>query len=169
MGPRARFPKEQFNKRRSVFIWYVAYYPSVRDAEPILQPASRVQCNIAFGDMVKYSPLSYVKESIETLFPTLLEVLNDIPHVDFDPSLSWRGEFLAFCIVAITDLVTSDWALPDQLVYSIVSALLQVCNRLPAYRERAVDAICSYLSRTVEEIDTFSCKYLSLSLLLRLT
>lgn len=50
--------------------------------------------------MIRYSRLSYVEESIGTLFPTLLEVLNDIPHVDFDPSLSWNGDSIVFCTMA---------------------------------------------------------------------
>ncbi|KAF9446332.1 hypothetical protein P691DRAFT_708828 [Macrolepiota fuliginosa MF-IS2] len=102
----------------------------------VYMTASRVQCNIAFGDMVKQSSPTYIGKNIGTIFPTLLEVLNDIPRTEFDSSLSWR-----------------DWALPDQLVYSTISALLQVCNGRPDCHEEGINAICSYLSRTVEGIN----------------
>lgn len=47
--------------------------------------------------MVKHSPPSYIRQNIDTLFPTLLEVLNDIPRIDFDPTLSWRGNYFDTC------------------------------------------------------------------------
>ncbi|KAF5358382.1 hypothetical protein D9756_001382 [Leucocoprinus leucothites] len=107
-----------------------------KGVQRVYMTASRVQCNVAYGDMVKHSSPSYIAKNIESLFPVLLEVLDDVPRIDFDPSLSWR-----------------DWALPDQLVYSMVSSLLQVCNEQPQCHEKAMDAICSFLSNTVESIN----------------
>jgi len=57
------------------------------------QTVSRVQYNIAYGDMIKYSSPSYIAENAKSLFTTLLGVLNDVPRINFDPSLSWRGCF----------------------------------------------------------------------------
>jgi len=55
------------------------------------QTVSRVQYNIAYGDMIKHSSPSYIAENAKSLFTTLLGVLSDVPRINFDPSLSWRG------------------------------------------------------------------------------
>lgn len=50
-----------------------------------------------------------------------------------------------------------DWALPDQLVFSTISALLRVSNESP-YSEQATAAIYSFISEMVERAHSSTCK-----------
>ncbi|KAJ7286212.1 hypothetical protein C8J57DRAFT_1496884 [Mycena rebaudengoi] len=84
------------------------------DAHPageqrVFMSASRVHCNIAFGELVVNFPEVHITNAIDTLMPALIDVLSDVPYIDFDKCLSWE-----------------EWALPDQLVFSTVSALLRI-------------------------------------------
>ncbi|KAF5380919.1 hypothetical protein D9615_004166 [Tricholomella constricta] len=101
----------------------------------VFMPASRVHCNIAFGELIVNFPKKHIDETIDVLMPALLDILNDVPFVDFDKCLSWQ-----------------DWALPDQLVYSTVSALLRLSSSRTQYTEKAASAICSFLSQMVKQI-----------------
>ena len=51
-----------------------------------------------------------------------------------------------------------DWALPDQLVFSTISALLRVSNNNQTYGEQATTAISTFISQTIEKIHNSSCK-----------
>ncbi|KAJ3728420.1 hypothetical protein C8R42DRAFT_538158, partial [Lentinula raphanica] len=73
--------------------------------------ASRVLCNIAFGELVVNFPDNHISENIDTLMPVLKDVLRDVPHIEFDKCLSWE-----------------EWALPDQLVYSSITAPLHIAH-----------------------------------------
>lgn len=55
------------------------------------QPASRVHCNIAFGELVVNFPDVHIADAIDTLMPALIDVLRDVPFIDFDRCLSWEG------------------------------------------------------------------------------
>ncbi|KAG6909642.1 hypothetical protein DXG01_016424 [Tephrocybe rancida] len=101
----------------------------------VFMSTSRVHCNIAFGELVVNFPDSYINESIDVLMPVLVDILNDVPFIDFDKCLSWL-----------------DWSLPDQLVYSTVSALLRLSSSHTQYTEKAATAIRYFLSQTVEQI-----------------
>ncbi|KNZ80366.1 Phosphatidylinositol 4-kinase stt4 [Termitomyces sp. J132] len=98
---------------------------------------SRVHCNIAFGELIVNFPESHINDNINVLMPVLVDILNDVPFIDFDKCLSWL-----------------DWSLPDQLVYSTISALLRLSSSHPQYTEKAASAICFFLSETVEQIRT---------------
>ena len=50
-----------------------------------------------------------------------------------------------------------DWALPDQLVYSVVSSLLQLANYNPRFGESIVDAVLEFSTTIVERIQSFGC------------
>jgi hypothetical protein len=56
-----------------------------------LQSASRVHCNIAFGELVVNFSDSHIRNSIDTIVPVLIDILRNIPYTDFDKSLSWQG------------------------------------------------------------------------------
>ncbi|GLB34718.1 putative PI3 PI4-kinase family protein [Lyophyllum shimeji] len=116
--------------------------------ERVFMSASRVHCNIAFGELVVNFPDDHIKKNIDVLMPALLDVMNDVPFIDFDQCLSWQ-----------------DWALPDQLVYSTVSALLRLSSSHIQYKEKAALAICAFLSQTVEQIKSSD----SLAVLTQLT
>ncbi|RDB21005.1 Phosphatidylinositol 4-kinase stt4 [Hypsizygus marmoreus] len=118
------------------------------EAPRVFMSTSRVHCNIAFGELVVNFPEDYINHSIDVLMPVLVDILHDIPFIDFDRCLSWQ-----------------DWALPDQLVYSTVSALLRLSSAYPKYNARATSAICTFLTRTVEQVRTID----SLSILTQLT
>ncbi|KAF8643783.1 hypothetical protein AX16_008802 [Volvariella volvacea WC 439] len=100
-------------------------------------PASRVQCNIAFGELVVNFSDAHISESLDTLLPVLLGILEDIPYIDFDRSLLWM-----------------DWALPDQLMFSTVSALLRIAGSNPQIQNRCIEAIFKLISQIVAEMRT---------------
>lgn len=55
------------------------------------QSASRVHCNIAFGEMASNIPPEHSTESTAVL----IEILKDIPYIDFENSLVWEGKTLS--------------------------------------------------------------------------
>ncbi|KAK0497081.1 hypothetical protein EDD18DRAFT_1165281 [Armillaria luteobubalina] len=103
----------------------------------VFMPASRVHCNIAFGELVFNFPESHISERIGTIMPVLIDVLRDVPYIDFDRCLSWE-----------------DWSLPDQLVFSTVSALLRVSGLHPQYSDSATGAIVAFISDIQTKIPT---------------
>ncbi|KAJ6608572.1 hypothetical protein B0H10DRAFT_524147 [Mycena sp. CBHHK59/15] len=122
--------------------------PEVEGEQRVFMSASRVHCNIAFGELVVNFPEVHVANAIYTLMPALIDVLRDVPYIDFDKCLSWE-----------------EWALPDQLVFSTVSALLRISGSHEKYSEAATTAIFSFISRIVDKINTGS----SLDILTQLT
>ncbi|TFK76247.1 atypical/PIKK/PI4K protein kinase [Pluteus cervinus] len=114
----------------------------------VSMPASRVQCNIAFGELVTSFPNSQIAQSLGDLLPSLVSIIDDIPYTDFDRSLSWK-----------------DWALPDQLVFSTISALLRISGSHPETQTQTTEAIFSFISQVVAEINNSS----SLNVLTQLT
>lgn len=62
------------------------------------KPASRVHCNIAFGELVVNFPDIQIDNTIDTLIPVLIDVLRDVPYIDFDKCLSWEGQ----CILPVS-------------------------------------------------------------------
>ncbi|KAJ6618823.1 hypothetical protein B0H10DRAFT_2217316 [Mycena sp. CBHHK59/15] len=120
----------------------------VEGEQRVFMSASRVHCNIAFGELVVNFPEVHVANAIDTLMPALIDVLRDVPYIDFDKCLSWE-----------------EWALPDQLVFSTVSALLRISGSHEKYSEAATTAIFSFISRIVDKINTGS----SLDILTQLT
>lgn len=58
---------------------------------------------------------------------------------------------------------TSDWALPDQLVFSTVSALLRITSIHTEYSETAANAIFTFIAEVIEKIKTASCEIASQS------
>jgi phosphatidylinositol 4-kinase len=114
-----------------------------------------VHCNIAFGELVVNFPDTQIAETIDVLMPALVDILDDIPFIDFDKCLSWQGKCRVYVYMKVVSLLTyfwTDWALPDQLVYSTVSALLRLSSSHPEYTRQATTAICSFISQTVEAI-----------------
>ncbi|CAG7846286.1 Phosphatidylinositol 4-kinase stt4 Short=PI4-kinase; Short=PtdIns-4-kinase [Serendipita indica DSM 11827] len=81
--------------------------------------------------MAQNLPLGHLESAI----PVLLDILRDIPFVDFDQSLAW-----------------SDWALPDQLVYSTVTALLRLAEKSEGSKQRIVAAIIKLASQIVSQM-----------------
>ncbi|KAF8798204.1 hypothetical protein BYT27DRAFT_7178838 [Phlegmacium glaucopus] len=106
----------------------------VDKSERVYMSASRVHCNIAFGELVVNFSDSHINESIDTIMPVLIDILRDIPCTDFDKSLSWK-----------------EWALPDQVVFSTVAALLRISSDHPEYSDRATSAIYFFVEQTIEK------------------
>jgi hypothetical protein len=52
-----------------------------------------------------------------------------------------------------------DWALPDQLVFSTVSALLRLSSSHLQYAEQATSAISTFIALMVKTIGTSSGKW----------
>ncbi|PFH54176.1 hypothetical protein AMATHDRAFT_52986 [Amanita thiersii Skay4041] len=103
----------------------------------VYMSSSSAHCNVAFGDMIVNFPGDYIEGRLEIVLPILVDLLTDIPRIDFDRNLSWI-----------------DWSLPDQLVFSTVSALLRITSSQPGHSNQAIAAILSFISATVENIRT---------------
>lgn len=113
---------------------------SESEVEPrVFMSEARAHCNIAFGELVANFPDKHIADHINTLIPVLMDLLRDVPHVDFDRCLSW-----------------DEWALPDQLVFSTVSALLRICRAHPEYADRTVTSIITFVNDIVENINESS-------------
>ncbi|KAJ3513745.1 hypothetical protein NLJ89_g2774 [Agrocybe chaxingu] len=103
--------------------------------ERIFMSVSRVHCNIAFGELVVNFPIPQISSSIKTVIPVLVGILREIPTIDFDKSLSWE-----------------DWALPDQLVFSTISALLRIANEHPDHSGQATAAVFTFISQIIQNV-----------------
>ena len=91
--------------------------------------------------------------TVDSLVPALLDILSDVPFIDFERSLSWEGTSIGLPSQFLdAKTVTTEWALPDQLVYSTVSALLRLSNSHPQYRDSASASINSFISLAAEKI-----------------
>lgn len=113
----------------------------------VYMPASRVHCNIAFGELVVNFPDAHISSSTDTLLPVLADVLQDVPYIDFDQCLSWE-----------------DWALPDQLVFSTVTALLRISSSHPELSGSAIEAISNFIidvHNMIAEDSTSECQILT--------
>ncbi|KZS95958.1 atypical/PIKK/PI4K protein kinase [Sistotremastrum niveocremeum HHB9708] len=95
--------------------------------------ASRVHCNIGFGELAPSLPQEHVDNAVKVL----IDMLRDVPHIEFDPCLSW-----------------TEWSLPDQLVYSTITALLKLSNSAEQYREAVCEAIFHFTKEVVQELNT---------------
>ncbi|KAG8969691.1 phosphatidylinositol-4- kinase [Tulasnella sp. 419] len=95
-------------------------------------PASRVHCNIAFGELACNVPASHAANSVSVL----VDVLQDIAYIDFEKSLQW-----------------AEWCLPDQLTYSTVSALLRLTAAHPEHRSTVIDAIVQFSLEIVNQLE----------------
>ncbi|KAI0362486.1 atypical/PIKK/PI4K protein kinase [Trametes cingulata] len=103
------------------------------EEERVFMPNSRVQCNIGFAELAVNLPNAHVNETV----PVLIDILRDVPYIDFDQCLSW-----------------DDWAMPDQLVSTTVSALLRIASGHPEHREGAVGAIVRLVTEIVRRFKT---------------
>ncbi|PCH37888.1 atypical/PIKK/PI4K protein kinase [Wolfiporia cocos MD-104 SS10] len=101
--------------------------------ERVFMSNSRVQCNIGFAELAVSLPDAHVGQTV----PVLVDILRDIPYIDFDQCLFWE-----------------EWALPDQLVFSTVSALLRIVTSHPKYRETTMDAILTFTGKIVHLLGT---------------
>ncbi|KAG8826070.1 phosphatidylinositol-4- kinase [Serendipita sp. 401] len=105
----------------------------MKEQERVPLAASRVQCHIAFGELAQNLPQDHLASAV----PVLLDILRDIPFIDFDPSLNW-----------------TDWALPDQLVYSTVTALLRLAEKDAESKGFIVTAIIKLATEVVSQMKT---------------
>ncbi|KAK7034075.1 Phosphatidylinositol 4-kinase stt4 [Paramarasmius palmivorus] len=123
--------------------------------QKVFMPASRAHCNIAFGELVVNFPDSHIAETVDTLMPVLIDVLRDVPYIDFDRSLCWEGMTSRHDHKNLrADRSLKDWALPDQLVCSTVSALLRISSTHQEYKDAATDALVSFMFDIVDKIKT---------------
>jgi hypothetical protein len=65
-------------------------HPRERQHELIgtqLQSAATIQCNIGFAELA----VNLSDEHSANTIPVLIDILKDVPHIDFDSSLAWEG------------------------------------------------------------------------------
>jgi phosphatidylinositol 4-kinase A len=127
------------------------------DQESVPQPASTVHCNIAFGELVVNFPEDHIVDNVDTIMPVLIDVLHDVPFIDFDQSLSWEGVPMSD-FLNVTNMHPVDWSLPDQLVFSTVSALLRISASHSQYSEAATNAIFAFVTQVVKMIKSRRCE-----------
>ncbi|KAG8934422.1 phosphatidylinositol-4- kinase [Tulasnella sp. 417] len=101
----------------------------------VFMSASRVHCNIAFGEMASNMPPEHATKSTAVL----IEILKDIPYIDFENNLGWE-----------------DWALPDQLVFSTVSALLKIAAAYSEHRSNVMDALRNFSLEIINQLKSES-------------
>ncbi|KAJ8463246.1 hypothetical protein ONZ51_g10373 [Trametes cubensis] len=99
----------------------------------VFMPNSRVQCNIGFAELAVNLPHAHVDDTV----PVLVDILRDVPYIDFDQCLSW-----------------DDWAMPDQLVSTTVTALLRIASAYPEHRATAIQAIVNLATEIVTRFKT---------------
>ncbi|KAG8904073.1 phosphatidylinositol-4- kinase [Tulasnella sp. 403] len=99
----------------------------------VFMSASRVHCNIAFGELAHNVPQNHATNCITIL----VDILRDIPFIDFEYSLAWE-----------------DWALPDQLVFSTVSALLRITAEYPEQRRMVMEAIVTFSLQIMKQLES---------------
>jgi hypothetical protein len=51
-----------------------------------------------------------------------------------------------------------EWALPDQVVFSTIAALLRISSNHPEYSNRTTSAIYSFVDQTIKKIRDSTCK-----------
>lgn len=99
----------------------------------IFMSEARAHCNIAFGEHVANLAEVHIRRQKDSLITPLLDILRDAPHIDYDQTLSW-----------------DEWALPDQLVYTTVSALLRICFVYEDYAGLVINAILGFITDVIE-------------------
>lgn len=75
------------------------------------------------------------------------------------------ADLLRICILQADTRL--DWALPDQLVYSTVSAMLRITATRAQHSEIAVNAVFKFIGDVVKKIKTATCKLSSVQFLTR--
>lgn len=111
-----------------------------------VQPASRANCHIGFAQVAAKLPDPHV----DSVVRVLIEVLRDIPRMDFDQCLVWDGAFTVPFVPVVLVLTNNvEWAIPDQLVYNTVSSLLRLAASHPGRRLSVTDAILEFAERIV--------------------
>ncbi|KAI0086351.1 atypical/PIKK/PI4K protein kinase [Irpex rosettiformis] len=101
--------------------------------ERVFMSYSRVQCNIGFAELAVNLPNAHVAETV----PVLIDILRDIPHIDFDRCLAW-----------------DEWSPPDQSAFATVSALLRIASLSPTYRADCITAIENFVSDIVAKLQS---------------
>ncbi|KAF8579311.1 atypical/PIKK/PI4K protein kinase [Ramaria rubella] len=97
----------------------------------VFMSSSRVHCNIGFGELA----VNMAKSHSDSTISVLIDILRDIPFIDFDKTLSW-----------------TEWALSDQLVFSTVSSLLRLAMTHNEYRSIIIDSIFDFAKATVLQL-----------------
>ncbi|KIJ56890.1 hypothetical protein M422DRAFT_238481 [Sphaerobolus stellatus SS14] len=92
---------------------------------------SRIFCNIGFAELAPNIPETHVTSAVSGL----IEILHDVPYIDFDRTLSW-----------------TDWAWSDQLTFATVSSLLRLAVAHPGERPNIMKSIFNFASITVSQL-----------------
>lgn len=121
-----------------------------------MQSNSRVHCNIGFAELAINMPDSHVEDTV----PVLIDILRDVPYIDFDRCLAWDGKWLVCYLMRLIIHCALDWALPDQLVSSTVTALLRIASLHSEYRQVATAAISQFVGQIVAMLKKGDCRSL---------
>ena len=95
------------------------------DCQP--QSSALTHVNISFSTFSSHLPPSHART--QDNINLLLDLLGDIPSIDWEQGLGW-----------------SEWALPDQLTYGVLGGLLKVSGELKEH---------SVTDKVLEEVGAF--------------
>jgi len=72
--------------------------------------------------------------------------------------MSFLGRYVISYAVVRVPNCSSEWALPDQLVFSTVSALLRICGAHPDYADRVVTSIIAFVTDVIANLKESTCQ-----------
>jgi phosphatidylinositol 4-kinase A len=92
--------------------------------------------------------------------PALVDIIRDIPYIDFDQCLSWEGTLQGRDVGYYLTNSAIDWALPDQLSYTAVAALLRLGSAHETYRAVATESVFKFAASLVANMKEGNCECL---------
>jgi phosphatidylinositol 4-kinase len=111
-----------------------------------------VECNIAFGELA----VNARDERAEETVLVLTEILGDIVYIDFPETLGWQSKPFGPHKSRMYLCHFTDWALPDQLSFSTISALLRLATTYPQFRSISVESVLGFCSQIVAQLKSAS-------------
>ena len=111
-----------------------------------------MECNIAFGELAVNTREDGAEETIQVL----TEILSDIAYINFPETLVWQSKPLYSHNPRMYLCRFIDWALPDQLSFSTVSALLHLATTYPQFRNISVESVLSFCNTIVAQLKSES-------------
>ena len=113
-----------------------------------------MHCNIGFAELAVNMPNPLLDETV----PVLIDILRDVPYIDFDRCLAWDGTNIQMTVSGWqAHEYALEWALPDQLVSATVSALLRIASSHSQHRESATGAIANFVQEIVLMLTKGDC------------
>jgi hypothetical protein len=72
--------------------------------------------------------------------------------------MGWYLSTFVLLKMKVLNDCSPEWALPDQVVFSTIAALLHISSNHPEYSNRTTSAIYSFIEQSIEKIRESTCK-----------